>query len=414
MYTNTMATPSTTESTLASTSGTITPTIGNNATKTKSQSNNNNNSSKAQNRYNNYNYDKVFKGESIAMNGAVFEIHAEQPPKGQFQDTLDALKIYSSTMHKLDIDSLNVLFIDITEPTIVPPIAPISQELINSQGVSTVIPLNKFQETVYNEEIKLWIKDTKRLKASLTSLYNIVWGQCSKLMQNKLIAVENFSDIQLKCNVTELLTSIRGISNQIDTNTSVYDALDEAKRLYYNYKQNDEDTNAKHLKNFKNLVAIVEYYGGDLFIDKALVDHEKKSDINLGNNPKTEEDYETIVRDKMMAVGLLKRANKRKFHKLITNIHDQFAFNIDVYPTTLHASYELLENHSRYDNHNFHNGGQGRGGDRRYQRSGGRSGGRGRHNQTDKSTIELQYAQIMLLFQDRMVEPLIALNVSSV
>ena len=63
------------------------------------------------------------------MNGAVFEIHAEQPPKGQFQDTLDVLKIYSSTMHKLDIDSLNVLFIDITEPTIVTPTEPIAQEI---------------------------------------------------------------------------------------------------------------------------------------------------------------------------------------------------------------------------------------------------------------------------------------------
>ena len=78
-----------------------------------------------------------------------------------------------------------------------------------------------------------------------------------------------------------------------------------------------------------------------------------------------------------MVVELLRRSNRRKFHKVITNIHDQFAFNIDVYPTTLHVSYKLLENDSRYDNHNFYNGGQGRGGDRRYQRSGGRSGGRG-------------------------------------
>ena len=163
--------------------------------------------------------------------------------------------------------------------------------------------------------------------------------------------------------------------------------------MCYNYKKNNEDTDAKHLHFFLNLVAIVEYYGGDLFIDKALVNHEKKSDINLGNNPKTEEDYETIVRDKVMTVGLLKRANKRKFHKLITNIHDQFAFNINVYPTTLHVSHKLLENHSRYDNYNFHNGGQGRGRDRRYQRSDGRSGGRGGYNQTYKSTIELQYAQ---------------------
>ena len=44
-------------------------------------------------------------------------------------------------------------------------------------------------------------------------------------MQNKLVAVDNFSNIQSMCDATELLKSIRGISNIIETNASVYDAL---------------------------------------------------------------------------------------------------------------------------------------------------------------------------------------------
>ena len=55
----------------------------------------------------------------------------------------------------------------------------------------------------------------------------------------------------MRCDVTKLLKSIRGISNQIDTNTS------------------------KCLKKIKKLVAIVEYYRGDLFTNKALLDHEE-------------------------------------------------------------------------------------------------------------------------------------------
>ena len=186
---------------------------------------------------------------------------------------------------------------------------------------------------------------------------------------------------------------IRGISNQIDTNTSVYNALDEAKRLYYIKRQSDDETNTKHLKQFKNLIAIVECYGGDLFTDNALLDNEKKSDTKLGSNTKTYDEYEMIFRDTMMAIGLLKRANRRKFHNIFTNIHDQFALNIDVYPTTLHVSYELLENHSKCDNHTFYNGWQGRGGNRCYQRSDGRFGGRRGYKQTDTLTIELRYAQ---------------------
>ena len=93
-------------------------------------------------------------------------------------------------------------------------------------------------------------------------------------MQNKLIADEFFSDIQLKCDGTKLLKSIRGISNQIDTNTSVYNALNKAKRLYYIYRQSDDETNANHIKQYKDLIAIVEYSSGDLFTDNTLLDHE--------------------------------------------------------------------------------------------------------------------------------------------
>ena len=78
------------------------------------------------------------------MNGSVFEIHVKQPPKGKFKDTVDAMKIYSSTIHKLDIDSLNVLIIDLTEPTIVTPTEPIEQEIISAQGTTTVTSHTKF------------------------------------------------------------------------------------------------------------------------------------------------------------------------------------------------------------------------------------------------------------------------------
>ena len=115
----------------------------------------------------------------------------------------------------------------------------VGHDTTDATGTTNVLPLSKFLEIVYSEEIKIWIKDTKIFKAIL---YNIVWGQCSKLTWKKIIIVGNFSNIQLKCDVTELLKSIRGISNQIEINTSVYDVLDEAKRLYYVYRQGNDET----------------------------------------------------------------------------------------------------------------------------------------------------------------------------
>lgn len=55
-----------------------------------------------------------------------------------------------------------------------------------------------------------------------------------------------------------------------------------------------------------------------------------------------EEKYEKRVREKMTIVGLLKRANTKKFGDLMTSIRDEFAFDIDVYPKTLNSAYALV------------------------------------------------------------------------
>ena len=50
----------------------------------------------------------MFKGED--MSGHVFQTHFKRRKRGQFQDTLDALEVYSSTIYKKDIKYLNPLF----------------------------------------------------------------------------------------------------------------------------------------------------------------------------------------------------------------------------------------------------------------------------------------------------------------
>ena len=65
---------------------------------------------------------------------------------------------------------------------------------------------------------------------------------------------------------------------------SLYDTLDQAKRNYFSYRQGEDETNDQHLINFRNLVAIVEYYGGDIFFDESLIEYEKNEDNKIGRN----------------------------------------------------------------------------------------------------------------------------------
>ena len=75
-------------------------------------------------------------------------------------------------------------------------------------------------------------------------------------------------------------------------------------------------------------------------------------DIKNNVRAKSVEEYKKVVKDKMMGVGLLKRVNRKTYDKLLINIHDQFAFNIEVYSNTLHESYKLLENNRKH-NHQY-------------------------------------------------------------
>ena len=83
-----------------------------------------------------------------------------------------------------------------------------------------------------------------------------------------------------------------------------------------------------------------------MFQCKALAKMEREKDVLEGVTEKDEKGYLKLVRDKMLGTAFLKRANEKRYGKLITSIRDQHSFKRDVYPPSLHEAYELLENHS--------------------------------------------------------------------
>ena len=90
------------------------------------------------------------------------------------------------------------------------------------------------------------------------------------------MTMKTFRDTETKGDVTKLFKEIRASSLEIETNTSVYDTLDEIKTLFYVYSQEEHEGNARHLNNFKRIVEDIEHLGGKNFSDRNLVEYEKK------------------------------------------------------------------------------------------------------------------------------------------
>ena len=67
----------------------------------------------------------VFKGETTELNGQVFQLQSERAKKGQFDNTLDALRRYSGKVYPKDSVVMLPIFTRLKEPTIAEPSKPV-------------------------------------------------------------------------------------------------------------------------------------------------------------------------------------------------------------------------------------------------------------------------------------------------
>ena len=97
------------------------------------------------------------------------------------------------------------------------------------------------------------LKIKKKIECTLASLYNVVWGKCRKLLQNKLKSTPTFVKMDDNCDVATLLNEIKILSNKMEDNISTYNRLHEAKVKLFCYQQSDDEMLADYMRNFKDL-----------------------------------------------------------------------------------------------------------------------------------------------------------------
>ena len=252
---------------------------------------------------------------------------------------------------KRDIKTLNPLFTELIEPVIKIPVEPkgnIVEEktVVDSKTVITSKTIiSRVDEKKYDAELTMYFKNRSSLENALQSLYIITWGKCSKLMKNRLEAGQRFKIIKDNGVIAKLLTEIRGVSNEGEVSSNVYDALDKIKRRYYNYYQGDNDSNMKHIQALNALVASIEHHGGNIWLDEGFLEHEKKYPEQTGFS---NGDYQYIMKQKVMATAMIKRANRTRYVDVIANMRREYSCELNTYPTTIEQAHNILNKHEAF------------------------------------------------------------------
>ena len=173
---------------------------------------------------------------------------------------------------KKDINTFNPLFTELLEPMIKIPAEPkgkkVEDQIVvdNKTVITSKSIISRFDEKKYDVELTMYFKKRSRLE-------NVIWGQYSKLMKHRLEAAQGFKIIKDSGNIANLLAEIRGVSNEVEVSSNIYDALDEIKRRYYNYYQGNYDRNMKHTQTLNDLVTSIEHHGRNIWLDEGLLEH---------------------------------------------------------------------------------------------------------------------------------------------
>ena len=125
------------------------------------------------------------------------------------------------------------------------------------------------------------------------------------MLQTKLKGDDELKKIDVDGDMVALLKKIIVACRQMNTNASLYDAINGAKRRHYEYRQMPEDNNETNLRAFKSDSDVIEHYKGDLYGNEALIDYEKYQDRKNRKNH-TDKEIRAIVKDNMMSTALIK------------------------------------------------------------------------------------------------------------
>ena len=78
------------------------------------------------------------------------------------------------------------------------------------------------------------------------------------------------------------------------------------------------------MKTLKNIVDVIEFYGGSISDDPALITYEKEIDAKHNVSGISDIDYAHRVRNKMLAIGALRRADKNIYSHIHHDMRNQF------------------------------------------------------------------------------------------
>jgi hypothetical protein len=202
---------------------------------------------------------------------------------------------------------------------------------------------------IWETSMKASMRRTEKMESNLRAIYAIVWGQSSPMMQSKLESLDEYEARSTDCDCVWLLKEIQGITHRFEGTRNVFISLNDAWCNYYSYHQGAQQSLHKYLKEYQSLVQVLEHYGAAIGAEGPYIESvkEKLRTTLLSTVAPQELRKRALAAAKLqtIAIGFMKRADKRHYGGLWSELENNFTRGQDHYPADLTNAYNLLLNY---------------------------------------------------------------------
>ena len=346
------------------------------------------------------------------MGGHVFQLAAEGAKGNQFTTTLEALSQYATIAydHAKDLAPLfkspssNPIFL---EPPDQPPM------LVD--GV-TRADRDHRKYISWKRECETYDARVEALKQNQHKLFAVVLLQCSPNVKSKLENTSGYNIAKEDSDCCWLLDTLRNICHRFEDDQNRFVALIAAKKAVLNYRQSATQSVVDYFEVFKELISVLESYGGKLH------DPEASAAGGSGVTKLKAEERDAYMRNYYCGILFILNADDGRFGSLKTELAHDFGKKRDEYPPNLVEARKMLTSRSPPSltdtppptsrRRNRHNRGSGRGSHSGRSESG-RGGGSTSRAPTQSTQVGLNLAQIDNHFPDGIPNHLVLLDSDS-
>ena len=203
---------------------------------------------------------------------------------------------------------------------------------------------------VYDTELEQFVKDKRKLRLSLKSLYSVIWGQCSNSMVIKLTSIEDQKKWKKDDDCGNLLQAIKQIVMKFEHKKHPVVSLLQQLRNFYSYRQRENHDIHRYYETFQLMVENIESFGGEIGVQPMFLasyyklDNLSQDDVALMSNS-VQEAYIYKAKERSLAIMFILNARQDIYGQLTTDLENRFLLGHDDFPKTTTEAYDMLSNY---------------------------------------------------------------------